>query len=430
MTTDRSLKHRIARAFVLLAIILSGFFCLVSYIAVEVIETEVMGDRLEKISDVLLSHQARKQAYEPPPGVDIYVDGEFPPELRDRQPGMHELAIGQREAQALIREENGSRFAVVQETAQFEHLEIIIFSALGVGFVSSLVLAVLLGVATPRRIVAPVTALANAVAASCPSSRLPGLDAGDEIGVLARAFAQRTDELQRFLLRERLFTSDVSHELRTPLTIMLGAAELLGMRLASQPAQQEVANRIRRVAGEMTERVAALLWLSRAPDQLSSPRTQLNAILHAEVERYRPMLQDKDVLCKVEETADVWAEGRPELIGIAIGNLLRNAFQHTERGRVSVRLEPERIVIEDTGPGLPEAVTRRLFERFVQGQQDSTEGIGLGLSIVKRVAEHLGWDVRYERPEGGGSRFILCFAPAGEPSRAAVSPPGVTLTPP
>ena len=202
------------------------------------------------------------------------------------------------------------------------------------------------------------------------------------------------------------------------------------MRLASQPAQQEVANRIRRVAGEMTERVAALLWLSRAPDQLSSPRTQLNAILHAEVERYRPMLQDKDVPCDVEEAGEVWVEGRPELIGIAIGNLLRNAFQHTERGRVSVRLEPERIVIEDTGPGLPEAVTRRLFERFVQGQQNATEGTGLGLSIVKRVAEHLGWDVRYERPEDGGSRFILCFAPAGEPSRAVVAPPEATLTPP
>ena len=430
MKTDRSLKHRIARAFVLLAIILSGFFCLVSYIAVEVIESEVMGDRLEKISDVMLAHHARQQPYEPPPGVDIYVDGEFPLELRDRLPGMHELLLGEREAQALIREENGNRYAVVQETAQFEHLEIIIYSALGVGFFSSLVLAVILGIATARRIVAPVTALADAVAASCPSSTLPGLDAGDEIGVLARAFAQRTEELQRFLVRERLFTSDVSHELRTPLTIMLGAAELLTLRLASQPAQQDVADRIRRAAVEMTERVAALLWLSRAPDQLSSPRTELNAILHAEVERYRPMLQGKPVLCDVEGAGEVWVEGRPELVGIAVGNLLRNAIQHTERGRVSVRLERTRIVIEDTGPGLPESVTRRLFERFVQGQKDSTEGSGLGLSIVKRVAEHLGWDVRYERPDAGGSRFILGFVPAGVPSRAAVSPAEATLTPP
>lgn len=430
MKPDLSLKRRIARAFVLLAVILSGFFCLVSYTAVEVIESQVMDDRLEKISDVLIAHHARHEPYEPPPGVDVYVDGDLPPELRGKPPGIHLLLVEQRESQALVRGENGSRYAVVQDMTQFEHLELIIFSSLGAGFVSSLVLAVILGAATARRIVAPVTALADAVAASCPPSTLPGLDAGDEIGLLARAFAQRTGELQRFLQRERLFTGDVSHELRTPLTIMLGAAELLTLRLAGQPAQQEIAERIRRVACETSERVAALLWLSRAPDQLNAPRTEVNAIVHAEVERYRPLLQGKPVQCEIEEAGAVWVDGRPELIGIAVGNLLRNALQQTERGKVMVRLEPTRIVVEDTGPGLPEAVVRRMFERFVQGDTDTVEGTGLGLSIVKRVAEHLGWDVRYERPDGGSSRFILGLAPESAASRATLLPAGAILTPP
>jgi signal transduction histidine kinase len=430
MNTDHSLKHRIARAFVLLALILSGFFCLVSYLAVEVIESEVMDDRLEKISDVMIAHHARQQPYEAPPGVDVHINGAFPPELRDRPAGIHELLLAQGETLALIREENGNRYAVVQEMAQFEHLEVIIFSALGVGFLSSLALAVLLGVVTARRIVAPVTALADAVAASCPSSTLPGLEADDEIGVLARAFAQHTDELQRVLTRERLFTSDVSHELRTPLTIMLGAAELLERGLANQPAQQKVAERIRRVAHEATDRVAALLWLSRAPEQLNAPRTEISAIVHAEVARYRPLLQGKPVQCDVEEAGEVWVEGRAELVGIAVGNLLRNAIQNTESGKVTVRLEPTRITVEDTGPGLPEPVVQRLFERFVQGRANSTEGTGLGLSIVKRVAEHLGWDVRHERPDSGGSRFVLTFAPAGAPSTVALPLADMTLAPP
>lgn len=421
MRPDGSLKRRIARAFILLAVVLASFFCLVSYTAVEVIESEVMDDRLDRISGVLITHHLRRQAYEPPPGVDVFINDEIPPELRGKGPGMHELLLEQREVQVLIRDENGNRYAVVQEMTQFEHLEFIIFSSLGVGFLSSLVLAVILGTATARRIVAPVTALADAVAASGPSSALPGLDASDEIGVLARAFARRTDELQGFLMRERLFTSDVSHELRTPLTVMLGAAELLKTRLDGQPAQQEIAERIRRVAAETAQRVAALLWLSRAPEELTAARTLINPLVHAELERYEPLLRGKPVQCRIEEDGEVWVDGRPELVRIAVGNLIRNAFQHTERGTVTVRLEPTGIVVEDTGPGLPEAVVQRLFERFVQGRKDSAEGTGLGLSIVKRVAEHLGWEVRFERPDTGGSRFILGFMPADSPARPALT---------
>lgn len=411
MKSDPSLKRRIAQAFVLLAVILSGFFCLVSYTAVEVIESEVMDDRLEKISAVLVAHHARQQPYEPPPGVEVFINDEMPQELRDKRPGIHELLLEEREAQALVLEENGNRYAIVQEMTQFEQLEFIIFSSLGIGFLSSLVLAVILGSATARRIVAPVTALAHAVAGNSPPSSLPGIDARDEIGLLARAFARRTEELQQFLVRERLFTGDVSHELRTPLTIMLGAAELLKSHLADRPAQQEVAERIRRVAAETTERVSALLWLSRAPEQLTTLHTAVNPLILAEVERYKPLLEGKSVAYRCDESGEVWVDGRPELVSIAVGNLVRNAFQHTERGEVLVRLEHDRITIEDTGPGLPEPVAEHLFERFVQGRKDSTEGTGLGLSIVKRVAEHLNWEVRFEQPERGGSRFILRFPP-------------------
>jgi len=423
MTADRSLKHRFARTFVLLAAIVAGFFCLAAYTAVEVIEAEVMDDRLETISDVLIARHLRRQPYEPPPGVEVFIDDRLPPALRNQEPGIHELLLEQREVQLLIRDENGHRYAIVQEMAQFEHLEFIIFASLGIGFACSLMLAGILGAATARRIVAPIAALTDAVAASSPPATLPGLDAADEIGVLARAFARRTDELQRFLLRERLFASDVSHELRTPLTVILGAAELLESRLAGQPAEQEIAERIRRAAVETTQRVAALLWLSRAPERLSAARTAINPLVRAELERCRPLLQGKPVQCRIEESGEIWVDGRPELVGIAAGNLIRNACQHIERGTVTVRLEPTRIVVEDTGPGLPQAVADRLFERFVHGDRHATEGTGLGLSIVKRVAEHLGWEVRFERPDPGGSRFIPGFPPAAAAVQATLLAP-------
>lgn len=409
MRPERSLKRRIAQAFAMLALILSVFFCLVSYTAVEVIESEVMDDRLEKIMEVLIAHDTRKEQYVPPPGINVFIGSKIPLALRNAQPGIHELLLDGTESQALVRDQNGARFAVVHDMTQFEHLEFIIFSSLGVGFIASLLLALVVGLATARRIVAPVTALADAVASSSQTSALPSVDADDEIGVLARAFTHRTEELQRFLSREQLFTSDVSHELRTPLTIMLGASELLKSRLDNNPGQQEIAERIRRVAAETTERVSALLLLSRAPEQLAAAVVSLNSVIRDELERYSPLLIGKPVEWRFEESEEVWTQGRPELVGIAVGNLVRNAFQHTEHGEVTIRLGHGRLVIEDTGPGLPESVTQRLFERFVHGRETSTEGTGLGLSIVKRVIEHLAWNIRFEQPERGGSRFVINF---------------------
>lgn len=418
MTLERPLKQRIARTFVLLAFILSGFFCLVTYVAVEVIEEQIIDTRLEKIAGTLIARHLKQEPLDPPPEIRFYANENIPAPLRDKEPGLHEIQFDQRDFEALVRFENGNRYAIVQEMVDFEHLEVIIFSSLGVAFVSSLLFAFLLGIATARHIVAPVTALADAITANVDPAKLPSLGVADEIGVLARAFAQRAGEMQRFLMRERLFTGDVSHELRTPLTVILGAAEVLKSQLADRPAQMATAERLRRVAAESAERVSALLLLSRAPEQLGTPRISLNAVIRSELERCEPLLKGKPVTCKFEEHDDISVEARPELAGIAIGNLLRNACQHVEEGSITVRLESGRLALTDTGPGLPESVREHLFDRFVQGRNDSLEGTGLGLSIVKRVADHLGWEARLEQPESGGSRFVLTF-PVAPPLSAA-----------
>jgi signal transduction histidine kinase len=410
---SHSLKQRIARSFVFLALVLASFFTFVAYIAVELIEEQVLDARLEKLAGKLIEQHQRKQMPDVPPDVNFYVNTSIPPELQRLPAGSHELLIHGTEIQAVVRTEGTDRFAVVQETTEFEHTEFIIFSALGAGFISSLMLAVILGIATARRIVAPVSALADAVARNENPALLPSLEAADEIGVLARAFAKRTEQLQQFLAQERLFTGDVSHELRTPLTVMLGAAEVLKAQLGDRPEQLAVAERLRRVAADTSERISALLLLSRTPELLDAPRTALHPVIQAELDRCQYLLAGKSVQCRIESAErEVWVDARPELIGIVVGNLLRNACQHTDAGTIAVTLKSDRLIIEDNGPGLPAAVRERLFERFVQGRKDSPEGTGLGLSIVKRVAEHIGWDIRLECPSGGGSRFVLSFQAA------------------
>jgi|GEM_PF-5213082 len=93
----------------------------------------------------------------------------------------------------------------------------------------------------------------------------------------------------------------------------------------------------------------------------------------------------------------------------AIANLIRNACQYTEQGEVTVLLEPGRLSVEDTGPGLPDAVRQTLDRDAAAIPSSGSAGTGLGLSLVKRICEYLGATLIHEQRAGGGSRFTIVF---------------------
>lgn len=409
MKSKQTLRRRIAGAFILMAFILCSFFSLASYVAVEMAEAKLIDHNIDKLTNQIIGQYLSKQEYELPPDVNFYVDDDIPETFRKLPNGTHEIEIGETEFHVVVRNMNEHRFVLSDDTTDFEDTELLIFSAVTAGFFASMLLSIALGLASAKLIIAPVTALAEAVERNDEPSKLPSLDAQNEIGVLARAFAKRTDQLQQFLADERLFTGDVSHELRTPLTIMLGASELLKVKLAQSPDELAVAERIRRVAAEASERVGALLLLSQSRETLGSTRMSLTHLITREIERCQPLLSGKPVQIAFNDSKDIWLHARPELAGIAIGNLLRNACQYTEHGSVKVQATAQQLTIEDNGPGVPENVRARLFERFVRGNDNPHVGSGLGLAIVKRVADHLGWQIAHETPIAGGSRFILTF---------------------
>lgn len=416
---NHSLGRRLTGAFVLLTFLLCVFFSVTGRLAIEISERQLVNERLGKVTTQLID-QYHRHALLSTVEDNFYVNDEIPQQFRHMGQGIHEIHIGDNEFTVCIRKIGDDTFAVTDDTSDFALTEKVIFNALGIGFIISVLLAAALGIFTARRIIGPLTALAQSVERDDPPSKLPGLELRNEIGTLARAFAARTDQLQRFLADEKLFTGDVSHELRTPLTIMLGAAELLEVRLAQAPEDREVAERIRRVAAEASERVGALLLLSQSPATLGGTQVSLTHLVEREIERYRQLFSDKPIRIVFDGPADeIWINTRVELAGIAIGNLLRNACQYTEEGTIGVRLTKQQLTIEDNGPGVPENVRVRLFERFVRGHDASHVGSGLGLAIVKRVVDHLGWQIRHEVPETGGSRFILTFAADVQKTQAA-----------
>ncbi|HWT71516.1 MAG TPA: HAMP domain-containing sensor histidine kinase [Oxalicibacterium sp.] len=406
---DHSLRTRLAAAFVLLTLLLCTFFSLTCRFAVQIAEKQLINERLEKSATQLIQ-QYRLHVLPSALEDNFFVNDEIPEQFRHLRPGVHEMRDKDGETTVYISKSGGDVFAVTDDTSDYEITEHLIYLTLGAGFVTSVLLAMALGFLTAQRIVAPIAALAKAVDRNDPPSALPALAMRNEIGTLARAFANRTEQLQQFLADEKLFTGDVSHEMRTPLTIILGAAELLKVQLADAPEKMATAERIRRVAAEASERVGAMLLLSQSPQALRGTPLSLTHLVEREFERCQQLLAGKPVQIHFRSDEEVWVHARMELAGIAIGNLLRNACQYTEQGMVTVVLSPSHLVIEDNGPGIPDNVRERLFERFVRGSEQKHIGSGLGLAIVKRVCDHLGWQVRYDRPADGGSRFTLLFA--------------------
>lgn len=411
MKFSHSLKYRIAGAFVLLALVLCSFFSLVAYLSVEVAEENLIGNNMNKLMDQVLIHHRNHQIPELPVDIHFYANENIPAEFRALPSGMHEVDSGDREMHIVVRKSGTDHFMLTDDTTDFRSIETVIFISIAAGFGASVLLAIALGLASAKHIIAPVTALAAAVERNDAPDILPALDTRNEIGMLARAFAKRTDQLQRFLADEKLFTGDVSHELRTPLTIILGASELLKVQLAQAPAQLDVAERIRRVAAEASERVGALLLLSQSPDTLATTQMSLTHLVTREIDRCQPLLSGKPVQIQFNDPGDIWVYARAELAGVAIGNLLRNACQYTETGTIKLQLSAQQLTIEDNGPGVPENVRARLFDRFVRGSDNTHVGSGLGLAIVKRVVDHLGWQIAHATPTGGGSRFTLTFPP-------------------
>ena len=268
------------------------------------------------------------------------------------------------------------------------------------GFLGFLICASLLGAFIANRLVTPIMLLTQAVKAG--DAALPLQDSADELGILARAFAGRTAELTEVLDRERFFTGDVSHELRTPLTVITGAAEILMVQEGCDPVVRSASERIDRAAREATDSVTVLLRLARAPELLECAPLSMAELARQECRRYQSYTSGKPLALVFAGGDDFLVNAPRELLTAAIGNLVRNACQYTLQGEVIVRLAGRALIVEDTGPGLPEAARARLLHQPIPANLGGSSGTGLGLGLVQRICQYLGANlVFHARPDGG-----------------------------
>jgi signal transduction histidine kinase len=409
MRRSDSLRRRIVVVFVCFGIVLSVFFAIIATVAVEGIEMHLVDNRLNDVAKWALPRQAAGLAVDLPSGLRFHRGEAIPRSLRGLPEGVSDVHVDGVGLHVLSGVDAAGPYAVVDHESDYEKVELVVYSMFTVFFLGFLLLAASLGSFVARRVVNPISELAVAVARG--RSPLPLQDRKDELGILARALEAHTTELRAFLDRERFFTGDVSHELRSPLTVIMGAAEIL-MANSTDEATRAPAERIYRAAHEAAECITVLLLLARAPELGSLPAVPVDAIAAREVERYRALVDGKHVTLDYQGGPGFAVRVPAELCAAAIGNLVRNACQYTEQGSITVALAPGRVVVEDTGPGLPAAVRETLARSgAIAGTIPSrgSNGTGLGLSLVLRICEYLGASLGYEERLAGGSRFTIDF---------------------
>ncbi len=397
------------------------------------IEQDLVKGRLLQQLQLSQEKYGEQAIYTADPGIKIYHYDSAPEHLKalangtvqemrvsvnskagNTEANLHFFAYQQNEQKYVLTYLEGSEMVMEHYPvlAIFEELEGIFADALKMAVILSLLIAALFSHLSSKQIIKPLLDLKKAVETDHQNltelTHLPS-----EVGVLARAIDEKNHKLEQYLKREQLFTGDVSHELRTPLTIIMGASEVLASQLEDNGYLGEFANRISTTAKETSEIISALLLLSRAPEQLDTPPTSINTIAMSEVSRLQYLLRHKPVTCKVVADKEYVAYVRPELLKMALGNLIKNAFQYTDDGEVIVTIDAEKITVTDTGLGIPEAMMPLLYERFERLNEvntaDQVEGSGLGLSIVQRIMTHMDWELIHQANATGGSTFSIYY---------------------
>jgi signal transduction histidine kinase len=429
MSYRHGLRYRITVAFFLFGTLLTGLLALAVYLVVENIEEGITEQALRaqleyflaeyrSMPEARLPHSATFRSY-------VARDGDtaaLPGLVRDLAPGIHEVSSEGRTYRIIVGDAEGDRVYLLQDATLYEQRERAVFTALVLLVVVAGGLALWIGYALSRRVIAPVSNLAARVAAlepEAPATPLAASFANDEIGGLAQAFDLYTERLRRFVEREREFTADASHELRTPLTVIQGALELLDQASGLAERDRRVLDRIERAVREMAQVLEGLLLLARersggTPSDAGD--IDVGQVVAAVVAESRCLVAEKPVRLHILAQASPRVAAPEVALAVVLRNLVRNAIAYTPSGTVRVRVDDGGVEVEDTGLGIPADRLPRVFDPLYRAHDGHAPGAGLGLSIVKRVCERYGWTVSAQSDEGAGTRIRISF-PARRPGR-------------
>ena len=284
-----------------------------------------------------------------------------------------------------------------------------------------LLMAGLAGYLLARKSLAPIaemTSQAERISAENLHERLPVKNKSDELGKLACVFNDLLARIESSFDGMRRFTADASHELRTPLAIICGEADVALSQDREPGEYRETLAIIQDEARLLSGIVEDMLALARADAgqrRLKLEEFYFNDLIEECVHSARALALNKDISLDFESSDDTAFRGDEDLLRRMVINLLDNAIKYTpDGGSISVKLWREdgriNLRVADNGIGIPAEAAARVFERFYRvdkARSRADGGSGLGLPIVKWIAEAHQGSVSLESATERGSSFLV-----------------------
>ena len=230
-------------------------------------------------------------------------------------------------------------------------------------------------------------------------------DSGDEAAALALAFNQMSQRLNQVFVMQRNFSRNAAHEFRTPLAVLKTRIGLFRKKQDFRPqATLELLQIVEGEVDRLSAMVSELLELTNLERASRGERLSSGQLIRSAADQAAPQAEARSITIVVAE-----------LLRQAVCNLVENAVKYSPAGSV-VHIAGHRdgewfqIVVADQGPGIPESLRQRIFEPFFRVDDSRSRqlgGAGLGLALVRAIAEFHGGAVYVEKSRGAGSRFVL-----------------------
>lgn len=338
----------------------------------------------------------------------------LPDALAALAPGLHDGALlNGRKSAAMVRDTSDFGRVVlvldITDFAELEHYATRWAILAGIGLVMVTLVMAWVGM---TRLVQPLSTLAQDIGALRPELRgqkvVVNSRGSVELEVIAGALNDYLQRNEHFVERERMFISTASHELRTPIAVIAGAAEL-AMEQPDLPmkARQQL-QRISSTTAGVEQLIQLLLVLVRDPDKLAamSELLALDELLPEIVEDHRYLANGKELDLQLQQIDECSILAPLGVVQAAIGNLLRNAIENSDRGAIRLQVSSDAVVtIEDPGHGMSPEEVAQVYARMAKGERNIRAGIGLDL--IARLCDHLGWKLDIQSQPERGTRVTL-----------------------
>ncbi len=423
-------NSKLLKIFLLQVVLISAAASIGIYAAAQVTEKLLVREALEGEAQYFWQRWQTDGTTPVPDTLNLrgYLDRDgsgqaIPAALRGLNEGLHRVAHEGEQPIVYVSQHNGLRLYLLFDEEQVSRLSFFFGIA-----PLTLVLLVLYALTfftflQARRAISPIVRLAQQMAGfdlhrvplAAPDFSALRRDADAETAALMDAIDAFLDRIRELLVRERNFTRYASHELRTPLAVIKGSvANLAALASPDAAAADKTRRHLQRIdttVRDMEALLETLLLLAREDElQETAEAVQVNDLAALLVEQLQSQAQP-GVTLTLEQRAFLQTRAPQRLVGIVLTNLLRNALACTQQGQVRVRIEADAFSVEDTGIGIAATELERIFDPFFRSSSNQAKGFGLGLAIVRKICDQLGWSIDVRSREGAGSCFEVRLTP-------------------